>query len=89
MLRAVDRKLCAIVIDLTEQGMAVRLTDSLASNSLIDVWLSLPYSEHTVQCEGKVIWTDGMGRAGIHFVQLPDDTRRKLTGWLTEYTAKA
>jgi hypothetical protein len=89
MLRAADQKICGIVIDLTEQGMAVRSTESLVSNSLVDVWLSLPYSEHTIQCEGKVIWTDGMGRAGVQFVQLPEATRRNLAEWLTQYAAKA
>ena len=88
MLRAADQKICGIVIDLTEQGMAVRSTESLVSNSLVDVWLSLPYSEHTIQCEGKVIWTDGMGRAGVQFVQLPEMTRRNLAEWLTQYAAK-
>lgn len=88
MLRAADQKICGIVIDLTEQGMAIRSTESLVSNSLVDVWLSLPYSEHTIQCEGRVIWTDGMGRAGVQFVQLPEVTRRNLAEWLTQYAAK-
>jgi hypothetical protein len=89
MLRAADQKICGIVIDLTEHGMAVRSTESLVSNSLVDVWLSLPYSEHTIQCEGKVIWTDGMGRAGVQFIQLPGVARRNLAEWLTQYAAKA
>jgi hypothetical protein len=88
MLRVADQKICGIVIDLTEQGMAVRSTESLVSNSLVDVWVSLPYSDHTIQCEGKVIWTDGIGRAGLQFVRLPEETRRNLSEWLTQYAAK-
>jgi hypothetical protein len=88
MLRADGQKICGIVIDLTEQGMAVRSTESLVSNSLVDVWLSLPYSEHTIQCQGRVIWTDGMGRAGVQFIHLPELTRRNLAEWLTQYVAK-
>jgi hypothetical protein len=89
MMRAADQKICGIVIDLTEQGMAVRSTESLLSNSILDVWFSLPYSDHTIQCEGKVIWTDGMGRAGVQFIQLPEVTRRNLAEWLTQYAPKS
>ncbi len=89
MLRAADQKLCAIVIDLSEEGMAIRSAESLLSNAIVDVWFSLPYSDHTIQCEGKVIWTDGMGHAGVQFLQLGSDARRRLSGWLTQYAAKA
>lgn len=89
MLRTADQKICGIVLDLTEQGMAVRSTESLVSSSLVDVWFSLPYSDHTIECEGKVIWTDGMGRAGVQFIQLREDTRRNLAEWLKQYAAKA
>ncbi len=89
MLRAADRKFCAIVVDLSEEGMAIRSADTLLSNSLVDVWVSLPYSEQTIQCEGKVIWTDGMGHAGVQFVQLDPESRRGLAEWLTQYAAKA
>lgn len=88
MLRTADQKLCAIVVDLTEQGMAIRLAENLLSNSIVDVWLSLPYTDHTIQCEGKVIWTDGMGHAGVQFSGLKKDTQRDLAEWLTQYAAK-
>ena len=85
MIRANDQKMCAIVFDLTAQGMAVRAAETLVSNSLVDVWFSLPYSDRTIQCEGEVIWTDGMGRAGVRFLGLTDEARRGLTEWLTQY----
>jgi hypothetical protein len=88
MLRTADQKLCAIVVDLTEQGMAIRSAETLRSNSIVDVWLSLPYSEHTIQCEGKIIWTDGMGHAGVQFSGLQKDAIRDLAEWLTQYAAK-
>jgi hypothetical protein len=88
MFRAADQKICGIVIDLTENGMAIRSSESLLLNSILDVWFSLPYSDCTIQCEGKVIWTDGLGRAGVQFLQLPEGTKLDLLEWLTQYAPK-
>lgn len=68
--------------------MAVRAAETLPSDSLVDVWFSLPYSEQTVQCEGKVVWNDGLGHAGVQFRDLKDETQQSITEWLTRYAPK-
>ncbi len=85
MLRLAEGKCCAIVMDLSMGGMAVRSAEILTSNSPIEIWFSLPYSDDTIQCEGKVVWTDGLGKAGVQFTTIPDDARHTLSNWLAQY----
>ena len=87
MIRVDDQKLCGILIDLSEKGMAVRSPGGLVSGATVEVWFSLPYTERTFQCEGKVVWSDGIGRAGLRFVNLSDETTLELRQWLSKYAA--
>jgi hypothetical protein len=61
----------------------------LVAHDPIDVWFSLPYTDKTIECSGRVVWTDGLGRAGVQFTSVPETARQALSEWLSRYVANS
>ncbi len=73
------------MLDLSEGGMAVRAAEPLRSDHIVTVAFALPYTGKTISCEGKVIWSDCRGHAGVQFREMSDDGREIIREWLTHY----
>lgn len=83
------------IVNLSEGGAGVRLHgglevtgDSAAAFRLrtaeeVDLRFTLPHTEHTIHCSGRVIWS-APDLAGIRFTFIPANNRIVLETWLTD-----
>lgn len=72
-----------MVLDLSEEGMAMQALAPLESHSLVPLHLTLGEPTAYLETTGYVAWADALGRAGVRFADLPDDARGRLRQWLT------
>jgi GAF domain/PilZ domain len=72
-----------MILDLSEEGMAMQAQSPLESHSLVPLHLSLGEPAVYLETTGYVAWADALGRAGVRFSDLPDEARARLREWLT------
>ncbi len=72
-----------MILDLSEQGLAMLATVSPEANRAIPLKVNLPEPSGSIETTGYVAWADTLGRAGIRFSDLPADARLRLQEWLT------
>ena len=72
-----------MILDLSEEGMAMQAQSPLESHSLVPLHLSLGEPAAYLETTGYVAWADALGRAGVRFSDLPDEARARLRKWLT------
>jgi hypothetical protein len=70
------------LLDLNEEGFAVRTPEKLEVNRAVTVCLELPETNSYVHGSGQVIWSDDTGRSGVRFEGLTENSRRLLKEWL-------
>ena len=70
------------LLDLHEDGFAVRTSERLEVNRAVTLSLDLPETKNYVHGNGQVIWSDDAGRGGIRFSALPETSRQILREWL-------
>jgi hypothetical protein len=78
----------AIVLDLSEQGLALQAPEPLPPVQNVPLRFVLPGTNHLVEATGKVIWTDDDGRAGMFFSRFTPASRQHLKNWLAKRGAK-
>jgi hypothetical protein len=71
-----------VVRDVSETGIAVQVLRSFHSDQLVHVQLDLPNPRLRFEAEGRVVWIDSLGQAGLEFVDLAPRSRRLLKDWL-------
>ena len=82
------KEIQAIVVDLSDTGMAVILAEPLPGGRTMRVTLPLPGTRKIIEGSGEVVWADQQGRAGIRFVQLPQISQKQLlTEWLKHFSS--
>jgi PilZ domain len=79
----------AIVLDLSEQGLALQAPEPLPPVQNVPLRFILPGTTHLVEATGKVIWADDDGRAGMFFSRLTPASRQHLKNWLAKRGAKS
>ena len=79
----------ATLVDLSENGMAVNFGKKLPPASKVYFQFQLPGQPARVRLSGQVMWQDWNGRAGVHFVDVPQASRKALTEWLQRSLADA
>lgn len=72
-----------MVLDLSEEGMAMQTLAPLDAHSILPLHLSLGEPAAYLETTGYVAWADALGRAGVRFSELPDEARARLREWLT------
>jgi CheY-like chemotaxis protein len=77
----------AIVLDLSERGLALQAAEPLPPVQNVPLRFVLPGTTHMVEATGEVIWADDEGRAGMFFSQLTAESRGYLKDWLTKQAA--
>jgi hypothetical protein len=70
------------LLDLNEEGFAVRTPEKLEVNRAVTVCLELPETNSYIHGSGQVIWSDDTGRSGVRFEGLTENSRRLLKEWL-------
>jgi hypothetical protein len=76
-----------MVLDLSEDGMAMQGTAPLEAHSIVPLHISLGEPTAYLETTGYVAWADALGRAGVRFADLPDQSRNRLRDWLTEHAS--
>ena len=76
-----------MILDLSEEGMAMQTLAPLESHSRVPLHISLGEPAAYLETTGYVAWADALGRAGVRFSDLPDEARARLRDWLTENAA--
>ena len=68
--------------NLSEGGMAIHFKGTLPKSTISKVQFMLPASRISMEPKGEVAWADGLGRAGIKFVEVPESSRGQLEKWI-------
>ncbi len=87
-LQAGSAAVPAIVLDLSEQGLALQAPEPLPPVQNVPLRFALPGTSYVVEAIGRVIWTDDDGRAGMFFSRLTSASRHHLRTWLAKHGAK-
>ncbi len=69
------------ILDLSEEGMAMQSDVLLDPHRRVQLQMNLNESD-SVQTTAYVAWADALGRAGVRFSELPEETRIRLNQWL-------
>jgi hypothetical protein len=72
-----------MILDLSEEGMAMQSAAPLEAHTILPLHLSLGEPAAYLETTGYVAWADALGRAGVRFSALPDEARARLRDWLT------
>jgi DNA-binding NarL/FixJ family response regulator len=73
----------ATLMDLAQDGMAVRFGRKLPPTSKVYFEFRLPPQSSSIRLSGQVVWQDWNGCAGVQFVDVPKASRRLLTEFLS------
>ena len=83
-LRIGMASLPAIVLDISEQGLALQAPEPLPPIQKVPLRFVLPGTGHLIEATGEVIWKDDSGRAGMFFTHLSPAARKHLKLWLRQ-----
>lgn len=76
-----------MILDLSEGGLSMQTGYSdphtLERDRRVRVKLDLFDPEARFETTGYIAWADALGRAGVRFSDLPEESRRRLNEWLT------
>ena len=70
------------IIDISEDGICIQTSSPLTTNHSLPVSLDLAETRTFIHTTGHVVWTDKSGRAGMHFPEMPHQSRQQLREWL-------
>lgn len=59
----------------------------LEEHSRVPMHISLGEPAMYLETTGYVAWADALGRAGVHFADLPEESRVRLREWLTSHAS--
>jgi len=77
-------ELKAVSTNISEGGMAIRFRSKLPKGKISKVRFILPGTSADLEPKAEMAWSDGSGRCGIRFVDLPESARERLECWLAE-----
>jgi CheY-like chemotaxis protein len=81
-------ELPALMLDVSEQGLALQAPEPLPRAQEVPLRFVLPGTTHSVEASGQIIWSSEDGRAGMFFSRLTAASRRHLKDWLQKHGAK-
>ena len=79
----------ATLVDLSENGTAIQCERKLPPAAKVYFQFTLPGHKKVVRLAGEVAWQDSSGRVGIHFVDVPQTSRKLLKEWLGQYSVRS
>jgi len=72
----------ALVLDISERGVALQASEPLPPVQNVPLRFVLPGTTGVVAAIGEVIWADDLGRAGMMFAEIRPEARDLLRAWL-------
>jgi DNA-binding response OmpR family regulator len=73
--------------DISEGGMALKLSRRPKGSGAIHVEFTLPGTEKAIHCKSEVAWESVGRQAGVRFVDMPAETRSGLKAWLRQQSS--
>jgi ActR/RegA family two-component response regulator len=70
--------------NLSEGGMAIHAASPLPATAISTVNFTLPGTRMVLEPKSELAWSDGAGKAGIRFRDLPKSTREELERWVAQ-----
>jgi CheY-like chemotaxis protein len=70
-------------INISESGIAIRIPAHVNSGTEVGVRFRLPQNQTRFVVQSKICWSDGTGRTGLQFLNLPLPQKSELQGWLS------
>ena len=70
------------ILDISQDGMSMQTSPPLEVNQTVSLCLDLSETKTYIHITGRVIWSDGTGKTGIHFADMPDASVSHLKEWL-------
>lgn len=83
-----DREWQATTTNISEGGMAIAFKGKMPGGRVSKASFSLPGGILSLEPKVEVAWMDGLGRAGLRFVDMAQNTRAQLDQWLNEQLAR-
>ena len=77
-----SRNLEGILLDLSETGMDVLTAEAQVPGTLLAFQFELPDGALEVAAHGQVAWANPNGQTGVHFIDVPEQTKAGLQSWL-------
>jgi PilZ domain len=77
-----DSETAGIIRDVSQGGAAVQVLTPFDLNRRVRIGLDLPNPRVRFEAEGRVVWTDSLGQAGVEFLHLAPRSDRLLKEWL-------
>ena len=71
-----------MILDLSERGMSMQTVAPVNPQEPHDFRIDLLQPDSAIETTGFIAWADALGRAGVRFSDLPEDSRMKLKQWL-------
>jgi GAF domain-containing protein len=71
-----------MILDLSEEGMSMQTSVTPEAHRRIELHLNLPDPLTHLETTGYIAWADALGRAGVRFSDLPEQSRQRLEQWL-------
>ena len=76
------RQVMGTGFSLSEGGIALQFPERLNTRDLLKLEFLLPQEKAPLQLTGKLAWVNSDLHTGIRFVQITQETREQLRGWL-------
>ncbi len=70
------------IVDVSESGVAIQTSSPLQLDHNLNLCLDLSETKARINTTGRVVWSNGSGRAGIHFPKLSGQSLHQLREWL-------
>jgi CheY-like chemotaxis protein len=70
--------------NLSEGGMAIRSAAPLPGVAISRVRFTLPGTSVVLEPKSELAWSDGGGKAGIRFLEMPQTSQQQLEKWIAE-----
>ena len=70
------------ILDISQDGMSMQTSPPLEVNQTVSLCLDLSETKTYIHTTGRVIWSDGAGKTGIRFADMPEASVRHLKEWL-------
>jgi c-di-GMP-binding flagellar brake protein YcgR len=76
------------ITDLSETGAAIRCDlDHLPASGGVKLDFSLPSEPQLINATAELVWQDNKERAGLRFIDMSSEARRRLAKWIKEHPA--
>jgi hypothetical protein len=83
-----DESKYSLLFDLCEGGLAVEGFTAEKSLDIVSLEFDLPEGNGCIQAKAEIAWTSDSGyRTGFRFVELADNDRQQLRGWISSDSA--